>query len=167
MRLSMRGVARLACSGVRGFPISFLNNHLPRVYFPHHVNHIFLIAILKPGQASQLHGFVADRDALTLEQTVSACAAWLSGEIETCWVQRRIIEIGDCNHFHVFPCIITSNTAPPSALSCIGGVLLCLLSFLDAAQVFRFLLGAGFVIYVMAYHQSIEVEQRGVYVSDE
>jgi hypothetical protein len=30
-----------------------------------------------------------------------------------------------------------------------------------------FLLGAGFVIYVMAYHQSIEVEQRGVYVSDE
>lgn len=30
-----------------------------------------------------------------------------------------------------------------------------------------FLLGAGFGIYVMAYHQGIEVEQRGVYVSDE
>lgn len=39
---------------------------------------------------------------------------------------------------HILPCIITSNTAPPSALSCIGGVLLCLLRFLDAAQVFGF-----------------------------
>lgn len=30
-----------------------------------------------------------------------------------------------------------------------------------------FLLGAGFGIYVMAYHQSIEVEQRSIYASEE
>ena len=30
-----------------------------------------------------------------------------------------------------------------------------------------FLFGAGFSIYVMAYHQGIEIEQTGLYASEE